>query len=314
MANPIKIGISSCLLGEQVRFDSGHKKNACILNVLGPHFEFVPFCPEVSIGLGIPRETIRLVMRDDQVRCVGNKTPDLDVTEKLIDCGERRKKIHQALSGYILKKDSPSCGMERVKLYTGDMPERKGVGLFAATLMKNFPYLPVEEEGRLNDPVLRENFIQRVFIYARWQALVDGDFSWKALCEFHAQHKYIYLSHNQNDAKTLGKWLAENNQLELGSLQEAYLSKMMALLKQRASRKRHTNTLQHIQGYLKKHICADDKQELAECIQQYNQGLLPLIVPMTLLKHHFRKYPHPYITDTYYMAPHPSELMLLNSL
>jgi uncharacterized protein YbgA (DUF1722 family)/uncharacterized protein YbbK (DUF523 family) len=284
------------------------------MSVLANHFNLTPFCPEMSIGLGTPREAIRLVDIDGETRCKGTKTDTLDVTDKLSECANQQQHWHKDLCGYILKKDSPSCGMERVKLYKGDIPDRVGVGLYAARLMENFPYLPIEEEGRLADAVLRENFIQRVFIYARWKKLTQENFSWKLLTEFHANHKYIYMSHNQKMAKELGKWLADNNQSPVSDLFENYLKKMMELLKVKASRKDHVNTLKHIQGYLKANIDRVDKQELNEVIEQYRQGLLPLIVPITLLRHHFRKFPHPYIENSYYMRPHPSELMLLNNL
>jgi uncharacterized protein YbgA (DUF1722 family)/uncharacterized protein YbbK (DUF523 family) len=314
MDNKISIGISSCLLGHKVRFDSGHKNNSYINNTLSEYFDFIPFCPEVDIGLGVPRETIRLVLLDDKVHCVGSKNSDLDVTERLKDCAEEQKPWQQNLSGYILKKDSPSCGMERVRLYKGDMPDRIGVGIYAQKLMENFPYLPVEEEGRLGDSILRENFIQRVFIYARWQKLLAEEFSLQTLNRFHAQHKYIFMSHSQALAKELGHWLAQAHAEAPSEVLKQYLSKMMTLLKLKASRKSHVNTLQHLQGYLKNSISADDKAELVDIIDQYRNGILPLIVPITLLRHHFRRFPHDYITESYYMKPHPKELMLLNSL
>ena len=180
--------------------------------------------------------------------------------------------------------------------------------------MKNFPNLPVEEEGRLEDPVLRENFIQRVYIYSRWQNLMEQAISMKSLTLFHAQHKYIYMSHDQSMARQLGSWLAESHKTDLDTLTTQYPLKMMTLLKRRATRKNHVNTLQHIQGYLKNHLDAGDKQELTTNIKQYREGLLPLIVPITLLRHHFRRYPNNYISNSYYMQPHPAELMLLNSL
>ncbi|MBA6414520.1 DUF1722 domain-containing protein [Colwellia sp. 6M3] len=314
MDNKISIGISSCLLGHKVRFDSGHKNNSYINNTLSEYFDFIPFCPEVEIGLGIPRETIRLVLLDDKVHCVGSKNPDLDVTDRLKDCAEEQKIWQQNLSGYILKKDSPSCGMERVRLYKGDMPDRIGVGIYAQKLMENYPNLPVEEEGRLGDAILRENFIQRVFIYARWQKLALEGLSLQTLNRFHAQHKYIFMSHNQAMAKELGHWLAQAHAEDPSEVLPQYLTKMMTLLKLRASRKGHVNTLHHLQGYLKNFISADDKTELVDIIDQYRNGLLPLIVPITLLRHHFRRFPNDYITDSYYMKPHPKELMLLNSL
>ena len=310
----IKIGISSCLMGEKVRFDSGHKRNAYINGILANFFEFTTFCPEVEIGLSIPREPIRLVTLNDKVHCVGTRNPELDVTEDLYKSADEQQAWHRQLCGYILKKGSPSCGRERVRLYKGDIPDRIGVGLYAERLMQNFPNLPVEEEGRLEDPVLRENFIQRVYIYSRWQNLMEQAISMKNLTLFHAQHKYIYMSHDQSMARQLGSWLAESHKTDLDTLTTQYPLKMMTLLKRRATRKNHVNTLQHIQGYLKNHLDAGDKQELTTNIKQYREGLLPLIVPITLLRHHFRRYPNNYISNSYYMQPHPAELMLLNSL
>ncbi len=301
-------------MGERVRFDSGHKRNAYINSVLAHYFEFTSYCPEVEIGLGTPRAPLRLVTINDEVRCVGVKDPRLDVTEKLYQSADQKKAWHEQVSGYILKKDSPSCGMERVRLYKGDLPERKGTGLYAERLMQNFPALPVEEEGRLEDPVLRENFIQRVYIYWRWQNLMNQQVSLKSLNLFHAQHKYIYMSHSPLLARKLGKWLAENYKSDIPTLTRQYLPKAMTLLKQTATRKSHANTLQHIQGYLKTSLSADDKLALTVNINQYREGLLPLIVPITLLRHHFRHHPDNYISDSYYLQPHPAELTLLNSL
>jgi uncharacterized protein YbgA (DUF1722 family)/uncharacterized protein YbbK (DUF523 family) len=310
----IKIGVSSCLLGDEVRFDSGHKRNAYINNVLANYFDFNKFCPEVAIGLGIPREPVRLVLFDQNIHCVGTKNAELDVTEDLYNIAEAQKHWQQQLCGYILKKDSPSCGMQRVRLYKGDVPDRSGVGLYAHRLMQNFPDLPVEEEGRLEDAHLRENFIQRVYVYWRWKKLMAGQVSFKSLSDFHARHKYIFLSHDQSLARELGAWLAENHKEDISALAPEYLAKMMVLLKKIASRRNHVNTLQHIQGYLKKHLGAEDKKELTDNIERYRRGLLPLIVPITLLRHHFMHHPNDYITNSYYMQPHPAELMLLNSL
>lgn len=310
----IKIGVSSCLLGENVRFDAGHKKNAFITGMLNDYFKFVPFCPEMHIGLGVPRETIRLSLVDDQVRCIGTKSSSLDVTDKLTVAAEEQSHWHQELSGYILKKDSPSCGMERVKVYRKNAADRIGVGIYAKKLMENFPHLPVEEEGRLLDAKLRENFIQRVYIYVRWQQMVNQNFALKDIQKFHAQHKYILMSHNQKQAKELGSLLAQNPDTPVSQLSEIYLEKMMETLKEIATRENHMNTLQHIQGYLKKDIDKDDKAELATTFTNYKNGLLPLIVPITLLRHHFRKHPNEYITQSYYMSPYPGELMLLNHI
>jgi uncharacterized protein YbgA (DUF1722 family)/uncharacterized protein YbbK (DUF523 family) len=316
MSSPqtIKIGISSCLLGESVRFDSGHKKNSYITGVLKDYFEFVPFCPEVEIGLGVPREPIRLISSENGTRCVGTKNSELDVTDRLNDIAEKQQSWHSDLCGYILKKDSPSCGMERVKIYSEKMPSRKGVGIYANRLIENFPYLPVEEEGRLEDAHLRENFIQRVYVYSRWKVMLSQPITITDLQEFHAQHKYIFMSHNQTKARVLGALLANTEKGDIAVLADKYLENMMQTLKTIATRKNHVNTLQHIQGYLRKDLDAEDKAELTTVIEEYRAGLLPLIVPITLLRHHFRKFPNDYITQSYYMAPHPGELMLLNNI
>ena len=310
----IPVGISSCLLGETVRYDGGHKFHSYIVSTLGEFFEYRPFCPELTIGLGVPREPIRLVANNGEIRCIGTKTSALDVTDQLIQCAHDQQHWHAAIFGYILKKDSPSCGMERVKVYKEAMPERTGSGLYAQTLLQNFPNLPVEEEGRLGDPILRENFIKRVFIYKRWHELVEAGLNFQLLTDFHARHKLILFSHDQNLARALGKELSESHRLDINEYAQNYLNKLMTILKIRATRKNHVNVLQHIQGYLKKELSKDDKQELNEVIEEYRLGRVPLIVPITLLRHHFRKYPDAYIDNSWYMNPHPRELMLLNSL
>jgi uncharacterized protein YbgA (DUF1722 family)/uncharacterized protein YbbK (DUF523 family) len=310
----IQIGISSCLLGHNVRFDGGHKRHSYIEATLGQYFRFVPFCPETEIGLGIPREPIRLQMADNGVRCVGVKNSLLDVTERLHDCAERQRQWHAGLCGYILKKDSPSCGMERVKLYKNNMPERVGQGIYAARMMKNFPHLPVEEEGRLGDPQLRENFIQRVYVLYRWKKMLSENHSVNGLTNFHARHKLIAMSHDQNDSRELGRLAASASQDNLAEVTENYLTLLMSTLKKIATRRNHVNVLQHIQGYLKTQLDKQDKEELTQTIERYRRGELPLIVPITLLGHHFRRHPDPWINDSFYMEPHPQELSLLNVL
>ncbi|WNO11510.1 DUF523 and DUF1722 domain-containing protein [Teredinibacter sp. KSP-S5-2] len=313
---PIAIGISSCLLGEKVRFDTGHKNNDYITKTLSQYFQFRGFCPEVSIGLGIPREPIRLVTDtiDGEVRCIGTKTPELDVTDKLTQCGKDQLDWVKTLSGYIFKKDSPSCGMERVKVYYKNNPKRNGVGLFASVITQHCPNLPTEEEGRLGDAMLRENFIKRVFLYHRWQQLIGSNPSKKQLVRFHAQHKLIYMSHNQSKTRKLGQLVAKIGEFEQNDYCEQYLQQVTDILSKPATRKNNTNVLKHIQGYLKRQLDTDDKQELEETIEQYRTGLVPLIVPITILKHHFRKFPDQYIDDSLYMQPHPQELMLRNQL
>lgn len=309
----IPVGISSCLLGEEVRYDGGHKLHSYISQTLGQYFEFRPFCPEMSIGLGVPRETIRLIERDGQTRCVNSKRPEIDVTERLIACAGQQD-WHAHICGYIVKKDSPSCGMERVRLYRTEQPLRKGVGLYTQEMMRRYPFLPIEEEGRLGDPLLRQNFIQRVFILQRWRDLISEGATRAKVTQFHARHKLVLMSHNQAAYRRLGKKVAAISEMPLSQFCDTYLLELMQLLKKPASRKNHVNVLQHIQGYLKRDLDGEDRQELAQVIDQYRVGLLPLIVPITLLRHHFRRHPNAYIADSYYMSPHPDELMLLNQL
>ena len=308
----IPIGISSCLLGQNVRYDGGHKLDAYITGTLGEYFEFHPFCPEMGIGLGAPRPTLRLVKIDRAIHCVGIKNPDVDVTEPLRDYAEQQKHLHTGLCGYILKKGSPSCGMERVKVYTNNQPYDNGIGIYSGQLMRNNPLLPVEEEGRLGDPGLRENFIQRVYTLYRWKEMLAQGLTTNSLTTFHARHKLIIMSHD--DYRDLGQLLAGLTKANLAQVAEQYILQLMDTLKKPATRKNHVNVLQHIQGYLKKALSPDDRAELCEVIERYRNGYVPLIVPLTLLKHHFRKSPDPYIEESYYMSPYPQELQLINQL
>ena len=327
----IPLGISSCLLGEEVRFDGGHKKNNYILETLGQYFSFRSFCPEMAIGLGVPRETIRLIEHDglehsSLYRAVGTKDPGFDVTDQLTAVAHEQRFWQQTVFGYILKKDSPSCGMERVKLYRVTNPqetdhsdwhyhvERRGAGIYAQTMMRNFPNLPVEEEGRLCDPILRENFVNRVFAYKRWHEDVLVDPSWKTITDFHARHKWTLFSHDQNKARDLGAGLADKHKQALDQTLDWYISEFMQIMRIPATRKNHVNVLEHIRGYIKRDIDSDDKAELSESIEDYRLGLTPLIVPLTLLRHYFRRYPDPYIEQSWYLNPHPKQLMLLNQL
>lgn len=311
------IGISSCLLGEKVRFDGGHKQNAYIQQTLGNYFRFRPFCPEVAIGLGIPRPTIKLVGSANGIICVDSKTGQKDFTRALQDSAEQQRDWHSQLRGYIFKKDSPSCGMERVKVQiSADNPysERNGRGIYAATFMDNFPLIPTEEEGRLGDPGLRENFIQRVYIYHRWCQLRASGLSKEKLFRFHSQHKLIVMSHHQNSVRQLGRLLAESQHNSIDELGDEYIAMLTQALAAPASRANHVNTLEHIRGYLKNDLDSDDKQELTETLAQYRQGHIPLIVPITLLRHHFRRQPDPFIEQSLYMHPYPAEMQLLNAI
>ena len=311
----ITIGISSCLLGNEVRHDGGHKRNLYVKNTLSEYFSFRSCCPEMAIGLGVPRPTIRLTRHDGEIRLTGSSNADLDLTADMNSWSRDAVSGMNDISGFILKKDSPSCGMERVRVYDSNgTPGRDGVGLFAAALMQAMPWLPVEEEGRLNDPALRENFIERVFTYYRWRQMAANRLTVASLMEFHQHHKFILLAHHEEEYRRLGQLVARVNRENLEETAGEYLVRMMTLLKSRTSRKRNTNVLMHVMGYLKSRIDSDDKQELLEILENYRLGKVPLIVPITLMRHHLRRYPDDYIDKQYYMAPYPEELMLRNMI
>jgi len=314
-AGRVRLGVSACLLGARVRFDGGHKRNRFIIEELGAHFEFVPFCPEVAIGMGTPRSSIRLVGEVQAPRAIASRNDGLDVTEALREYSTATARRLDGLCGFVFKKDSPSCGMERVKVY-GDtgMPQRNGSGIFARAVQEANPLLPVEEEGRLNDPGLRENFVSRVLVYARWQALRRQRLGKKGMIDFHTRHKLLLLAHSPSAYRELGGMLARLDNVPLEALAERYIERVMQVLKTQASRKRHVNVLHHLLGYLRKQVDDVNRADLVDVIDDYRRGLVPLVVPVTLLQHHFRRNPNPYISRQVYLNPHPRELMLRNVL
>ena len=311
-----RIGISACLLGAEVRYNGGHKESRLCSQVLGEHFEFVPLCPEVAIGLGTPREPIRLVGDPQAPRAVGTVNPELDVTEPLAAYGERMAEELDGICGYILMQKSPSCGMERVKVYQADgrPSEPAGQGIFAKALIARHPNLPVEEDGRLNDPVLRENFLTRVFAYAEWQRLLHEGLTRKSLIAFHSRYKYLLMATAPLQYKALGRLLGDLARHDLAQLAPHYFTELMAALKQCATRGTHSNVLQHLCGYLKQGLSQDERQEMHQLIGQYRAGIVPLVVPLTLLKHHFRRHPDDYVAQQVYLQPHPENLSLRNAL
>lgn len=309
-----KIGVSACLLGHQVRYDGGHKRDAFISGPLSEHLEFVPICPEAAIGLGVPRPTIRLMGDPQRPRLVGTADPSMDVTERMEAYARQQVKSLGDLCGYILKKDSPSCGMERVKVFKtdGGSAERKGSGVFARILKHALPLLPVEEEGRLNDAVLRENFINRVYVMQRWHTLQQQGLTAARLLEFHSAHKYLVMAHSQAAYQRLGRLLSNLSKCDLTPIAHSYIEELMPALARRVTRDRHVNVLQHIMGYLKKRIDSSDKAELSASIESYRRGETPLVVPITLLRHYFRRHHDPYMEQQVYLRPHPEKLGLRN--
>lgn len=312
----IRVGISTCLLGQKVRFDGGHKRDPYVTDLLGHYFKFVPVCPEIDVGMGVPREAVRLQGTAESPRMVGTRSGKEWTTVMTRYAARRVRQLEKlGLSGYILKKNSPSCGMERVRVY-GDsgVPSRDGVGLFAAALLRQFPLLPVEEEGRLNDPRLRESFITRVFAFQRLQSLFDGRFSRRAVVEFHTRHKYLLLAHSAKHYKLLGQLVASIKNHTPSEFRDDYSRLFMEALTVRTTTKKNVNVLQHIMGYLKENLESEEKQDILKVIEDYHRGLVPLIVPITLIGHYIRKFRIDYISDQVYLSPHPKELMLRNHI
>lgn len=305
----IKVGISACLLGDEVRFDGGHKRSVFCANELGRHVEFVKLCPEVGIGMSVPRPTIRLEAHDNGTRAVVPKTGE-DVTERLIQFADRATPHLQHISGYVLCAKSPSCGMERVKLYDPETghAQKEATGIFAAQLQQRYPALPLEEDGRLNDPLLRENFVMRIFVYAAWQAL-GAEPKKAAVLAFHTSLKLLLLAHNQQVYRSIGRALAEQQEMTTEFLRN-YLETLMAALAKPATRANHTNVLQHIQGYFSDHLSQDERAELSEAVLAYRNGVEPLLVPLTLLRHYQRLFPNAYLAGQRYLNPYPNDLKL----
>ena len=311
---PIRIGISSCLLGQKVRFDGGHKRDAFLVDTFGVFVEWVPVCPEVELGLGIPREALRLVRKGDEIR-MANTRSGRDISTEMRQWARSRVDAlaGEDLSGYVLKKDSPSCGMERVKIYAeAGMAEKNGRGYFAEALMGRFPRLPVEEEGRLSDPRLRDNFVERVFAYVRLRALFAARWTVGDLVRFHTAHKMALLAHSTDGYAELGRLVARARSLDRAVAETRYRELFMDALAKLATTRKHTNVLLHMAGHFKALLEADEKQELLGSIEDYRLGLVPLVVPLTLIKHHVRRHKVEYLAGQVYLDPHPKELMLRN--
>ncbi|SHI18897.1 YbgA family protein [Ferrimonas marina] len=304
------VGVSACIIGQPVRFDGGHKRSHFVDDQLSQWVQLKPLCPEVGAGMTVPRPTVRLRKIGESVRIMDDKN-NVDYSDAMHAFNERALPGLASLSGYVVCAKSPSCGMERVKVVQedGKGAERNGRGLFTDALMKRYPLLPVEEDGRLNDPHLRENFVVRVLIYQELQQLMQQP-SKAALLAFHQKHKLQILSHNQDGYRQMGRFVASlrNDQVE-GAMQE-YGQMLMDALKRPASRKGHTNVLQHIQGYFKKDIAGEERQHLHDTILAYRRGRLPLMAPLSIVQHLLTRFPKPYITGQSYLRPHPDSLAL----
>ena len=311
---PIRLGVSSCVLGTKVRFDGGHKHSRFVTDVLGQWVSYVPVCPEVEAGLSIPRPSMRLVKESSDTRLVAPKTGE-DFTDTLTNFS--RSKVNdlmiEGLDGFILKKGSPSCGMERIPIYRNGQPfTRSASGIFAKELMEKWPQLPIEEDGRLNDPVLRENFIERVFCRHRWRLLVSQGATRRRLVAFHTAHKLLLLSHNESACRRLGRLLASAGRIPDSELFQRYEEGFQQCLKTKSTVKRHVNVLQHALGHFKTCLERRERHAIMSVIDDFSEGLLPLIVPVTVLRHVIHTHNVKWLVDQLYFSPHPKELMLRN--
>jgi uncharacterized protein YbgA (DUF1722 family)/uncharacterized protein YbbK (DUF523 family) len=311
----IRLGVSTCLLGEQVRYDGGHKLDQFLVNTLGRFVEWVPVCPEFEVGLGVPRESLRLIGNPEAPRLIAPKSGQ-DYTERMQTWALKRLEELAAvkLHGFVFKKNSPSSGLFRVRVYNDKgMPKRVGTGIFPREMMKRFPLLPLEEEGRLHDMQLRENFIERVFVYYRWTCLLEEDPTPGGLVRFHTAHKLTLMAHSPSHYQEMGRLVAQAGSLPWEELAETYGRLLMGGLEVLGTPGKHTNVLQHLMGFLRDALSREDKAELLGLIEDYRQGLVPLIVPLTLVRHHLRRHPVPdWVHQQAYLTPYPKELMLRN--
>ncbi|WP_298773555.1 DUF523 and DUF1722 domain-containing protein [uncultured Shewanella sp.] len=309
--NKMKIGISACVMGQNVRFDGGHKRSVFCTEQLSEYVQFNPICPEVAVGLPTPRKSIRQIDKGAQV-FLSRPDGSQDVTQAITQYGKDIANICTDLAGFIFCAKSPTCGMERVKIYHhhGKGSSATGIGLFARQIMEANPALPVEESGRLNDPLLRENFITRIFTYQKWLTLKANGLNKHKLITFHSQVKYLVLSHHLESYRKLGQLLGTKSTLSIEQLGEKYILLLMNALRHLASKKSHTNTLQHLQGYFKKHLNKNKRAELSKAIASYRKGLTPLLVPLTLIKHYLLEFPNEYLSQQAYLNPHPETLKL----
>jgi len=314
MEEQIRLGVSACLLGQNVRYNGGHSRDPFITDTLSQYIEFFPVCPEVECGLPIPREAMRLVGDPAAPRLMTGDTKQ-DHTDRMRGwCAKKVSELEQLnLYGFIFKKGSPSSGMERVKVYDDKgMPSHRGIGMFARAFMEHFPLLPVEEDGRLHDPQLRENFIEAIFVSRRWRESLAPKTTRRGFMEFHTKHKLLLMAHSPTHMRSMGKLVAEIKNYAMDEFRLQYQNLLMEALRLKTTRRKHTDVLMHCMGFLKKLLSADEKKELLEIIEQYRHGHLPLMVPVTLLNHYVRKYDPPYLREQYYLKPHPIELQLRN--
>jgi uncharacterized protein YbgA (DUF1722 family)/uncharacterized protein YbbK (DUF523 family) len=312
----IKIGVGGCLVGQDVRYNGDHKRSNKVIESLRPFVDFMPMCPEVGIGLGVPRETIRLVVEGEDTRLKDSNTQTKDHTNAMVDYSLAQSEKIKSFSGYIFVKGSPSCGVHRVGRYTeeGNPKDSKGQGVFVKQVLAINPLLPVEDDARLHDPNLRERFIVKVYTYHSWQQLQAEGLSHKALIDFWSDHKYLVMSRHYQSYKDIGRLLAAAGSHDVEQLGTQLIEMIMAALTHVPTRKGHVNVLQHIKGYLKNKLTRDESRDIDEKIEQYRTNVIPLIVPMSLLSHQFKRFENDYISRQVFMSPYPEQLSLRNAL
>ncbi|WP_368928575.1 YbgA family protein [Mixta calida] len=313
MSEKIPVGISACLLGESVRFDGGHKRLTFATDELAPYVRYEPICPEMAIGLPTPRPALRLVKKEDEVALCFSKTGGEEITSQMQDFATRKVAGLHHLCGYILCAKSPSCGMERVRIYEPDSNNnrKEGIGIFTQALQREMPWLPMEEDGRLHDDELRENFVSRVYALHEFNQLWTEGLTAHGLMAFHTRYKLLLLAHSQQEYRQLGPFVASMHTFDsLDAYATEYRNRLMHLMSHRASRRNHTNVLMHVQGYFRRQLTSAQRQELASLIDRYRQGLQPLLAPITLIKHYMKEYPHEWLSQQRYFEPWPEALRL----
>lgn len=310
----IPLGVSQCLLGDPVRFDGGHKRNRYLTDVLSSYVEFRPVCPELAIGLGVPRKPIRLVVTQGEDRIRGVENPELDVTEALIQEAEIAVAQMPDICGYVFMQNSPSCGVYGLKRYStdGHNIDKNGRGAYAKRFMDLMPLVPVEEAGRLTDAGLRENFIARVFALHDWRKQLQQNPTPKKIIEFYSRYKYQVMAHHVPSYYAIGKFLANLTAQPIAEINQKFIQLLMAALGHQATRKGNTNAMMHLRGYLKSHITKLEKEELSHSIESYCKGMVPLVVPLTLLKHYLMTLDNPYLKNQTFWSPYPETLGLRN--
>jgi uncharacterized protein YbgA (DUF1722 family)/uncharacterized protein YbbK (DUF523 family) len=307
-----QIGVSACLARQPVRFDGCFIANPFVNNECSEFFDLHTICPEVEMGLGIPRPVIQLRDFDGEIRLVFSKNPENDITNEMREYSERKLDALPPLDGYIFKKDSPSCGVfgVAVKNDKSGMRKRNGIGIFAQAFKERFPEIPTEDEGRLNDKGIRENFLERVYAHYRWRHIDIAQNPLQAFRNFHKNYKLMLMAKDNSAYRQLGRTAASVNKNNFAEVKQEYFQLFMQAMSKIPSQGHHVNVMMHILGYLKDHLNKKDKVELLEWFETYRENRVTRITPLSLLQHHFNRHENEYMAEQYYFSPFPGKLML----